>query len=387
MSTSSSPRPTEDQLRALTRKEIQALAKVASIPFASVKDVDQTRRGRISNRRMHLQLRSSNAFSLNFTLPPLSTYIFATLGSFLSVLFRESTPGPSTPTTSQKRKSARLATTGGPVPAVVPRDLTTSAEDVQTTSNSVPVRIDSPPLQSTSQLSTPNADSAIPFITPPVRLEASAVESQGEADFPVPVPSQPSAPALVPPPVEKLPEPDSKAEPDPPASSQPAPGAPPTDGPKPAEPPTTKLVGSYQQRVYTLNRRLIKIPTGLSAMARMLPHLERSAPPVREDVKTFAWDGFYLERKLVAVMKTEHALWDGTNVMPPGPAREAWHSFLDEVKAADAMDDGDAEAASIVSTDSVTAHSMSSAGRKRQREAENGTSDDTSSVKRRKDKL
>ncbi|KAJ7496933.1 hypothetical protein FB451DRAFT_208018 [Mycena latifolia] len=428
----SSPRLNEHQLRALTRREIQALAKKENIKPANsssvilikrlldkfypaaVKEpssptttyasppqqIQQRKSARLATTDVIDSNTASAAIPLRLatvtedirTPTPLSavadsgsnpTSAAVPLGVITAMIVDIQTPSDPVPAVADSNPAPSVFTekireTSNPVPSVadsnlalaaVPLGLTSVPVNIQTPSDPAPAAADSTPLPSRTI-----GNSNIPLMTTHVPVKTPATSSQPNLNA--------DASALLLPSSSQV--------------SWPAPFALTTRQTKPVfdlsefpclvrevippPDPTVKLVRTYRSKVSALNRKLAKVPEGLSTMARVLSNLERTAPTAREDIKTFVWDGYYLERELLAGMKRDHKLWDGTNVMSPGPARDAWLSSL-----GDASEELVHDTETAHSDDSMTAHSQSSTSRKRQRETENGTVDETKPSKRRKD--
>ncbi|KAJ6495783.1 hypothetical protein C8R47DRAFT_1069626 [Mycena vitilis] len=218
------------------------------------------------------------------------------------------------------------------------------------------------PPSSTAKVATSSTSTQrqrTPMGLPGVRSRATV-----ENTNPVPnIPTAPSSPVTVrPAPVPRTPVAEASTQPSVPAQPQPTHSGQPSsaviDGPppqkqKPAAPkppavftqavhplyptqpfpcPTRKSLANYQHKLRKINRTLIDIPSCLPPMERILTQVERKAHTVTQALKTAAWDGYYVERELVGQMKNKQQLWDGTNVMPPGPGRDNWMDFLGQVK-------------------------------------------------------
>ncbi|KAJ7125096.1 hypothetical protein C8R44DRAFT_851951 [Mycena epipterygia] len=373
MSSSSSPRLNEDQLRALTRKEIQALAKKENIKPAN-SSTDK------------LIKRLLDKFYP--TAPKVS--------ASRSCTNPESKPITPSASPRQQRRSARLATAEdlNPLPAAPLTASTFSVpiERVRTTDPVPainPVRIfsvaGSTHESSTSHLSIAGfpltvAGSSMPPGHAGIKA-ATAPDTTDPVSIQAPAPGT-KTPLPIPPP--QFPGPTTQS-----VKIDFRPPGPPT---QPSAYPSIKLLETYQCRVANLHEEFAEIPGFFSTMERMLPNVERTAISVSQAVKTFVWDGYYVEREIVSKMKQEQTLWDGSNVMPPGPKRDAWFTFLEagakhyhglqnvEIAADVANFDWSASDSDAMTTGS------SSTRQKRQRETESGTVDETKPLKRRKDR-
>lgn len=336
--------PNEAQLRALSRREIQALAKKEKI-------------------------KPLNASS--------KVLIKRLLEKFCPSAKRESTPKlPVAGTSSiplgqptEQRRSARLSTSD-PVAGTQASSAgtTTLRAGVQATAGCVPVQT----LRTTDLSQSKAATAERVILSVPTHVEGSSQSSAplniDTRSVPETDPSQTPIPAVVASPTFQFAVFEEEV---PPA-------------------PSKKAVRYIQASVYTDKRRLARVPDKLAAMSAVLAHLE-AAPSVRDAAHELAWDRFYLERVIVSRMKLEHTLWDGTRVMPQGPQQEAWLSFLDECSRVPAQDmaddlDGGDTAAVPSNASTLTVNSVSTTSQKRQRETDNDIMDETKPSKRRKDK-
>ncbi|KAJ6589829.1 hypothetical protein DFH09DRAFT_1425240 [Mycena vulgaris] len=360
MSSSSSTTLNEHQLRALTRKEIQALAKKENIKPANSSSDNLIKR--LLDKFYPATKKSAPKSSTN--PHPKSTKADASA--------------------QHQTRSARLATsdaedaTQAPAAIQAAQALTTLPEIVQTISDPVPLDLVRPPpavaastpIQSSSRLDTETSIPAIPAIDGTIQPSTKASTSAhkpflGTSPLPGPPPPAPSrTPAFIPP----APAPNLFHQ---------APAG-----------PTAAQLRTRQSKVVAINEQIAHMHDGLSRMTRLLTHLDRTTQVIKADLTASNWDGYYLQHKVVSVMKREHALWDGTNVMPPGPARDAWHSLLDDAaKEKNRVDEmGDDVTCLDSDTSTATQNSLSSTHRKRQRDGESGTVEDTNPSKRRKEK-
>ncbi|KAJ7039041.1 hypothetical protein C8F04DRAFT_1231605, partial [Mycena alexandri] len=88
----------------------------------------------------------------------------------------------------------------------------------------------------------------------------------------------------------------------------------------PAQPflcPTRKYIRSFKAKLSNLEATFFDIPSSLSTMERVLRGVERTATDATKGVKACAWNGYYLQRNVT---------------MEPGPARDRWLDFLQEVE-------------------------------------------------------
>ncbi|KAJ7782705.1 hypothetical protein B0H16DRAFT_465117 [Mycena metata] len=103
----------------------------------------------------------------------------------------------------------------------------------------------------------------------------------------------------------------------------------------PAQPflcPTRRYLRSFKAKLSNLEATFFDIPSSLSTMERVLQGVERAAADATKGLKTCAWNGYYLERNILQNLKVDQSLYDGTCTMEPGPARDRWLGFLQEVE-------------------------------------------------------
>ncbi|KAJ7668635.1 hypothetical protein DFH06DRAFT_204128 [Mycena polygramma] len=320
-SSSSSSQMNEQKLRALSRKELQALAKKENVKPA------------------------------NATSDKLIKWLLAKLCPAVKQEPSSSTAKLGAPSTSAQRQRTPMGLPGvrthataentNPVPNGIPA------------APSIPVAVRPAPIPP-----TPVAEASTS--TPAPRVRPHSTDS-----------AQPSGSAVI-----DAPPPQKPVAPKPPAVFTQA--VHPSYPTQPFPCPSRKLLANYQHKLRKINRTLIDIPSCLPPMERILTQVERKAHTVTQALKTAAWDGYYVERELVGQMKSKQQLWDGTNVMPPGPGRDNWMDFLDQVK--EEYDRLDQEVKELEE------HNAEVLALKRQREENNGAvnDEDTPPSKRRK---
>ncbi|KAJ7772137.1 hypothetical protein DFH07DRAFT_217448 [Mycena maculata] len=303
----------ENQLRALNRREIQALAKRESIKPANM-----------STDKLIKRL--------------LEKFFPAAMKKELGYAKPKPTPKKTNTSLRPQRKSARLATDKSPNPnKSVSVQISCAATTVfgppklpASAKASDPVTI-APPVDDASSAPPPPSTSHLtPAVADPIPTGTSASASVAEPPAPLFTPPQPAKPAH----------------------------------------PTNALLRTFQQKVLDLNDKFVDVPSSLKTMERVLPRLERTAHAAKEDIKAFVWEGYYLQRDVVTMLKQEQSLWDGTNVMPEGPARDEWLRFLDDAAAEYMRTEALREGVTVPNSEYES--DVSSTHQKRAREPENG---------------
>ncbi|KAJ7188660.1 hypothetical protein C8R46DRAFT_1341357 [Mycena filopes] len=95
--------------------------------------------------------------------------------------------------------------------------------------------------------------------------------------------------------------------------------------------PTRSYIRTLQSKLDKLDATFHDIPS-LSTMERVLERAEGTTSTVADAVKACSWNGYYLQTNILQHMKVDPTLYDGTNGMPPGPAKDKWLGFLQEVE-------------------------------------------------------
>ncbi|KAJ7106063.1 hypothetical protein C8R43DRAFT_1046083 [Mycena crocata] len=315
----------ENQLRALSRRDLQALAKKEGVKPANASSESLIRRLLAKFKIIPRSRKSSPRPSTKRKAQPI-----------------QAQPTLADASARQQRRSARLATAEVAEVHSAPSDESialVSTEKVLRTSGPtarIPPAVDpvhaasQPPAAGPSTVPASNAPTALPAPT------SEHVESDGS----------PTVKA------DSLPRPGSSQSFA--SSSKSHPTQPPY--------PTDKHLIDCHRKMRALNTELVEIGTALPTMERMLPRLEDRAESVKADLTTFVWNGFYLEREYVIHMKNETALWDGTKVMRPGPKRDAWNAFM-----ADMNQKNDPNEQQPTDDEDCTDSDTSSASRKRHR--------------------
>ncbi|KAJ6593505.1 hypothetical protein B0H19DRAFT_22597 [Mycena capillaripes] len=352
MSSSSSTQFNEDELKALSRKDLQALAKKENIKPANASSATLIQRLLVKFGLAAKQESSHTKTKVKIPTPNDAPF--------------------------QKRRSTRLATT----------------ETQESVSNKFPASAPSYPAPDGAPAAENSPLHHSPTTIHPAVIPNSSIPASPSVAASTSASPQASTSQLLIAPLRAKPA-------HPPASSQPSGSAlidePPTQEPAAPDPlytgqavhpsypnqpfpcPTHKTLDTYQDKLMDLNHVLLDIPCSLSTMERVLPGLEHTAHTVMKAVKTIVWNGYYFEREVVEKMKYRQQLWDGTSVMSPGPARDRWFAFLGEVtKEYDRLDQEalDQEAMDQAArdlgmqSDSSSAASLSSKSLKRQREEE-----------------
>jgi hypothetical protein len=146
--------------------------------------------------------------------------------------------------------------------------------------------------------------------------------------------------------------------------------------------PTRKLLHTHRLKLRQINDALLNVPSSLSTMERMLPRLERTADTVTQAVDTAAWEGHYLEEKIVKIKYPQ-----GWSNMSPGPAKGKWFALFGDGSKKRHQPEQEMDEAAVKESgresDSSTVGSLSGNRLKRSREAENGE-EEAEPSKRRK---
>ncbi|KAJ7502956.1 hypothetical protein B0H11DRAFT_612664 [Mycena galericulata] len=326
------PRPNEKELRAMSRKEIQALAKKENIKPANAS----------TEKLIKRLLDKFHLGGINPELP--CAKAIATL--------KKSGTSP-----RQQRRSSRLAT----------------VEDSQS-NKSVSVQIACP--AGTTHAPAEKVEALVATVPNSPAQASSDPHPPGDYRF---------SPAAIVTPIAE----GTKLEQS--ITKDAHPIKPLADTTMPRVPyPTTKDLRALRKQVFKLDQDFVvfDVASSLQTMARVIPRLERTTHSAREELKTVAWEGYYLEREVVSMMKLEQTLWDGTNVMPPGPARDEWFDFLDDAaKEYDRQQRLGLTTTAPNSDADTDTRSLSSIRQKRPRESDSNAMDETNPSKRYRDTL